>query len=712
MNWLNNIGIGRKLAMGFGLISVVMVGIIVMVSSGINSNSTVTNRVIDLRQPTVLASTELLNGVNQSLAGLRGYMVLGKNQFKTERIDGWEKINAAADTMNELSQSWTNPENVARLADVNASLKRFAQAQEEIEAISGTPANNPATQMLVTEAAPKASVMIKSITKMIDIEATLPGTPERKALLGMMADVRGTTGMALANIRAFLLTGDPTFRDTFDTFWAKNERRYADMSDHQQLFNAAQAEAFVAFDQARDGFKGLPPQMFEIRANTGWNLANMWLGTKAAPEAVKIKAWMAKMVADQQALANADTAAAAKSSDNLLTFIYVLGALALALAGFIAWGTSRMITNPLADMLAALEEIADGDGDLTRRLADDRKDELGSVAAAFNRFVEKIHGVVLEVTEAAASISGGTREMALGNEGLSQRTEEQAASLEETAASMEQMTANVRQAADNAAKVNQLSQDTRGQAEHGQKVVADAISAMGEVDTASKKIAEIIGMVGEIAFQTNLLALNASVEAARAGDQGRGFAVVATEVRNLAQRSASAATEIKTLIGDTVDKVEAGAALVSQSGDALEEIVAGINRVSDMVSEIDAASQEQASGIEQVNTAVLQMDEMTQNNAALVEEGQAASEQVAEQSQQLVKIMTFFKVGESDPTVAAPSEVVAPQKAASKPVAPKAMASAPISKPTPKPTPKAVEAPQPVAEPFDGMDALDREMDF
>jgi len=241
-------------------------------------------------------------------------------------------------------------------------------------------------------------------------------------------------------------------------------------------------------------------------------------------------------------------------------------------------------------------------------------------------------------------VTNGVNEVRDGSVDLSQRTEEQASSLEETAASMEEMTANVRNSAQNTAQADEMSRHTRDRAEHGGQVVANAVTAMGEVNEASQKIADIIGMVGEIAFQTNLLALNAAVEAARAGEQGRGFAVVATEVRNLAGRSANAASEIKTLIGDTVEKVAVGTKLIDESGESLKEIMEGINQVSDLVGAIHTASQEQASGIEQVNVAIGQMDETTQQNAALVEQSSATADTMAEEAQTLSDLMGTFKV--------------------------------------------------------------------
>ena len=236
----------------------------------------------------------------------------------------------------------------------------------------------------------------------------------------------------------------------------------------------------------------------------------------------------------------------------------------------------------------------------------------------------------------------GAKEIAAGSGHLSQRTEEQSSSLEETASSMEEMTSTVKQNADNASQANQLAVAARDQAEKGGEVVTQAVRAMQDINDSSRRIADIIGVIDEIAFQTNLLALNAAVEAARAGEQGRGFAVVATEVRSLAGRSATAAREIKNLIQDSVRKVQDGSLLVTQSGETLEQIVASVKKVSDIVAEIAAASREQSSGIEQVNRAVAQMDQITQQNAALVEQATTSSQDMAETARRLDQMLARY----------------------------------------------------------------------
>jgi methyl-accepting chemotaxis protein len=353
------------------------------------------------------------------------------------------------------------------------------------------------------------------------------------------------------------------------------------------------------------------------------------------------------------------------------------GALAVVLSIALAIGIARSIVTPLRQVLRATEDLRAGDGDLTYRLPP-MDAEFGEIANSLNGFIGKLHDIIASTKTLSNAMSSGSLEIARGNDDLSQRTQEQAAALEETASSMEQMTATVKQNADNAKQANQLSSNARAHAEKGGGVVRRAVDAMEEINASSRKIADIIGVIDEIAFQTNLLALNAAVEAARAGEQGRGFAVVATEVRNLAQRSASAAKEIKDLIGDSVDKVRVGSQLVDESGSTLTDIMEAVKKVSDIVAEIAAASEEQAQGIEQVNNAVAQMDAMTQQNAALVEQASAASKSLEQQGQGLVAQVGQFRTAGSQSIQVAASAV---QKA-----------SRPVVRPIRKAAPRAAVA--------------------
>ncbi len=294
------------------------------------------------------------------------------------------------------------------------------------------------------------------------------------------------------------------------------------------------------------------------------------------------------------------------------------------------------------DVLQVADALAQGD--LTQTIDKNYPGTFGEVIVGMNSIVANLKGLVGNIKESTDNINTAAKEIAAGNNDLSHRTEEQAASLEQTAASMEELTSAVQHNATNAKHANQLAVDASDIASQGVDVVGQVVTTMNDINESSRKIGDIISVIDDIAFQTNILALNAAVEAARAGEQGRGFAVVAVEVRNLAQRAATAAGEIKNLISDSVDKVSGGSKLVAQAGQTMEEIVTSIRGVTDMMAEITTASAEQSSGIEQVNQAIAQMDDVTQQNAALVEQAAAAAESLEEQAQNLVITMSSFKM--------------------------------------------------------------------
>jgi methyl-accepting chemotaxis protein len=355
------------------------------------------------------------------------------------------------------------------------------------------------------------------------------------------------------------------------------------------------------------------------------------------------------------------------------------------------------LVRPLQQASATMKQLADGD--LSVRPDGGGGDEVGELLSAMRELADRLSSTIARVRSGVDSVAIASREIAQGNQDLSSRTEQQASSLQQTAASMEQMTGTVRHNADTASQASQLASAASEVAGRGGTVVAQVVSRMGEISAASRKIEEIITVIDGIAFQTNILALNAAVEAARAGEQGRGFAVVAGEVRNLAQRSAQAAREIKGLIADSVAKVESGGKLVDEAGQTMGEIVAQVKRVTDLIGEITSATLEQSSGIGQVNQAVTQLDQMTQQNAALVEQSAAAAQSLKDQADRLAQAVAMFKVSQGQARqvisnaqqTAARAAPAAPQSgvpAAAQPPSTAAPSPAPVKLPPAKPAAK------------------------
>ncbi|MBI5257656.1 MAG: chemotaxis protein [Burkholderiales bacterium] len=407
---------------------------------------------------------------------------------------------------------------------------------------------------------------------------------------------------------------------------------------------AAMPDAAVAAKGLKDALINYEPAALQA--------ALAMAGKGEAGDAVKRmtegKAALDKRVAEVKALAAQTVVARAEETAQgvrrNLQVLFATGGLTLVALGVASVLVIRSVWTDLGEEPGTLRGLTDriADGDLAAFERAHARD--GSLYAALARMASRLQGIVAEVRSNAESVATASAQIAQGNSDLSTRTEQQASSLQETASTMEQLGSTVRNNADSARQANQLAQSASGVAQQGGGVVAEVVQTMRGINESSRRIAEIIGTIDGIAFQTNILALNAAVEAARAGENGRGFAVVAGEVRNLAQRSAEAAREIKSLIGASVERVEQGTALVDQAGTTMQEVVSSIRRVADIVGEISMASGDQADGVAQVGSAVADMDRSTQQNAALVEESAAAAESLKKQALQLLNAVAVFKL--------------------------------------------------------------------
>jgi len=459
-------------------------------------------------------------------------------------------------------------------------------------------------------------------------------------LVGTMRDTLQTVAISVRNL--VLLTDDGAMEaeakriQAERTLYAEASRKLAAMVTGEEeksrlaRIAAARAKTDPLLDKAMGVALGNPIAATQVLVGEARPAQEQWI--KALED-------MAGLQEKGSARAVADAEAAYASARVFMLFMMVLS---LGLGSLAAWLITRSITTPIKHAVKLARIVSTGD--LTQRIDIHSTDEVGQLMQALKDMNASLVTIVGQVRHGTETIAVASREIASGNADLSSRTESQASSLEETASSMEELTSTVKQNAENARQANQLVVSTADVAAKGGAVVGQVVDTMASIKDSSRKISDIIGVIDGIAFQTNILALNAAVEAARAGEQGRGFAVVASEVRNLAQRSAGAAKEIKSLIEDSVGKVDAGGKLVDEAGKTMDEIVTSVKRVTDIMSEIAAASQEQSAGIEQVNQAVGQMDEMTQQNAALVEEAAAAAESLQDQAGKLAEAVSVFKL--------------------------------------------------------------------
>jgi methyl-accepting chemotaxis protein len=506
-----------------------------------------------------------------------------------------------------------------------------------------------------------AAVTLFNLTKIDEAFKDVMENRYRKVVVAN--DIKAVNSEEAQSMRNLFIMSDPAdVKAEFDALAAGTKTASADMEYLQQRTSNGRAQqAFARLLEARAAYSEPRSKVIELLRAAKFDEAKAAMIAEVRPRQVDFMARIDDLIKLQEVQMGEGAAAMGTSISDTKIILGALLALAFAAAAALGVWIVRTTTRPINDAVNIARGVAAGD--LAMEFRADGKNETGLLLGALHDMKTRLAAIVGDVRRNAEGTASAAAQIAQGNNDLSSRTEQQASALEETAASMEQLSSTVKQNADNARQANQLAQGASSVAIQGGEVVSQVVDTMRDINASSKKIVDIISVIDGIAFQTNILALNAAVEAARAGEQGRGFAVVASEVRSLAQRSAEAAKEIKVLISASVERVEQGTTLVDRAGVTMQEVVASIRRVTDLMGEISAASTEQSAGVAQIGEAVTQMDQATQQNAALVEESAAAAESLKLQAQQLVQTVAVFKLAHGSRVTAAPALATAAAQA-------------------------------------------------
>ncbi len=637
---LKNIKIKYLITSGFSIVALVLVISIAITFYKVKRVNKSLENLLHKVNPATTAINTSISGLHQSLATLRGWIILGKDKFKAERSETWNNtITPSYNTLKKYAESSENISLNELLKNMDSELIKFKKYQKDIEDIAHRPDNLPAMKILFTKAAPKAAILVSEITRMIDIEFNQKANRNRKELLGIMADIRGTTGLALANIRAFLISGEKKFKTNHDSLWKKNEIRFNELSKKVNLLTSEQAQSFKRFKKARSVFEKYPPQMFKIRLGSQWNMANAWLGSKAAPTAAIILKQLEKIKIIQDSVTDSEQKKLINMESSLRTTLFILllaGSLLCAAVGFII---TRLVTLPLQSSIESADMIAKGD--FTKEIKVTGTNEPEMLLMALKKMTDTLVGMISNLKESSGilsnttvsvnSISGNIKKSS--NITFNRTTEVSSITnsliddMVSVAAAVEEASTNISMVATAAEEMTStlsgISENTDSAGTMTEKSVdqANKVSLrINELGVAANEIGKVTETINEISEQTNLLALNATIEAARAGEAGKGFAVVAAEIKDLATQTANATHEIRNKIEgiqnsakNTVIEIEEISKLIVDVNEIVLSIAGSVSEQADVTSEIAISVSEASSGINEISQRISEVTTSSQS---------------------------------------------------------------------------------------------------
>ncbi|WP_186297730.1 HAMP domain-containing methyl-accepting chemotaxis protein [Sedimenticola selenatireducens] len=675
MNILNNLTLRFRLTAGLTAIVALMAIVVVINLIQINRNNELTTKMVDTQAPLVQESLKLKSGIDASLAALRGWMVLNDPKFRETRKQIIElEIMPALTQLDALSTA-TDPEASELLLGISQELENLMGILKRIEDISHTPDNIPAQSLFTDKAEPLAEIMSSKIAKLIDLEKYEPSDNLRKQVLVNMAEVQGTLGLTIANIRAFLLTGDQKFSNKVDVYWLRNNTRFQELGMADTLFNAEQLDEWKAYVKAHRAFRKLPDEIIELRQQDDWNLANDWLANQALPAQEKLESLLLELSNKQEGLQQLGATRIKENSQEMITTNWILLGIGALLALIVGMSVTRSVLGSIRHLSETIMKVEET-GILYLRASVQSKDDIGSAGQAFNNLLTSWHQVIASVNEFIDHLVSEVSHSLDSNQKTLTTMREQRQKTKSIANALSDLQNNINQVAQNAEQAASISDQADNEARQSVRIVEETrqvVSALSselqnahhEVDKLAQDSAEIeniLKVIQEIAKQTNLLALNAAIEAARAGEVGRGFAVVADEVRTLSQRTHDSVFQVQT----TIDKIQSRIVSVVGSIDrshncmestveqtgateaSLKRIAKGITTLSTMNSEILEAVTHQQSVTTHINSNALDISDFADQTFEQAEQAVQAGEGLSNLSIELKNLILKFQLQETD----------------------------------------------------------------